>query len=349
MVMTLLGILLLMVFGTQSVAVNVVATPSTPVAVSTPVVAECMVQPRTVGGVNEIASTARTPGPGTPTLDEVIPYVKPEGTPASSQAIDGVMATIEQFIACANEGEYLRILALFSDDFIHNYAATLGIPLDENDPLITPSPAPEDERALVANVTDVIELPDGRISALATFSASDDPEETALVVFTLDYDLDKERWLIDDFRVVTPEDNQSGWTVVQGEGYEGVLVPEDQGRALIDFYVSGTVRAVWTPSEEIVARLEEDLPSYLEIMAAVTPGISADFIDRLPTYKRQYVGFNQEEDGLALILVNATCAGDDEIWRTQPVIVMDGGDCFFRVIYNPGNRTFSGFEVNGEA
>jgi hypothetical protein len=348
MVMMLFGMLLLMLFGTQSVAVNVVATPSTPAAVSTPVVTECTVQPRTVGGVNEIASTARTPGPGTPTLDEAIPYVKPEGTPASSQAIDGVMATMEQFIACANAGEYLRILALFSDDFIRNYAGEIGIPLAEGDLLLTPSPASEDERALVANVTDVIELPDGRVSALATFSASDDPEETVMVVFTLDYDSDKERWLIDDFREVTSEDEQSGWTVVQGEGYEGVLVPEEEARALTDVYVSGTVLAVWTPSEEIVARLEEDLPKYLQTMAAVTPGISADFIDRLPTYKRQYVGFNRE-DGLALILVNATCAGDDQTWRTQPVIVMDGGDCFFRVTYNPGNRTFSDFQVNGEA
>jgi hypothetical protein len=125
-------------------------------------------------------------------------------------------------------------------------------------------------------------------------------------------------------------------------------VPEEEARVLTDFYVSGPVEAVWMPTEEIVARLEQDLPSYLQTMAAVTPGISADFIDRLPTYKRQYAGFIRE-DGLALILVNATCAGEDLNWRTQPVFVMDGGDCFFRVTYDPATGSFEDFDVNGEA
>jgi hypothetical protein len=347
MVMSLFTLFVFVIFGTRPSITSIASAQATPAPASTPMAA-CTVQPRMVSGVNEIASTAATPVPGTPTLDEAIPYVKPEGTPASSQAIDGVTATIAQFAACGNAGDYLRFLALFSDDFIRSYAETIGIPLDEDDPLLTPTPASEDERAIVDEITDVIELPDGRVSALVTYSIADASEPPFLVVFTLEYDQDRERWLIDDFREVIPEDNQSGWTVVQGEGYEGVLVPEEEAHALTDFYVSGTVLAVWKPSEEIVAQLEEDLLNYLQTMAAVTPGISADFIDRLPTYKRQYIGFNQE-DGLTLILVNATCAGDDQIWRTRPVIVMDGGDCFFRVTYNPGNRTFSDLQVNGEA
>jgi hypothetical protein len=259
-----------------------------------------------------------------------------------------VTATIAQFAACANAGDYLRFLALFSDDFIRNYAEDIGILLAEDDPLLTPSPVAENDRVIVDEIANVIELADGRVSALVTFTIADDSEEPVIVVFTLEYDQNRERWLIDDFREVISEDNQSGWTVVQGEGYEGVLVPEEEARALTDFYVSGPVQTVWKPSEEIVASLEEDLPSYLQTMAAVTPGISDDFVDRLPTYKRQYVGFIQE-DGLALILVNATCAGDDQIWRTRPVIVMDGGDCFFRVTYNPGTGSFKDFQVNGQA
>ena len=87
------------------------------------------------------------------------------------------------------------------------------------------------------------------------------------------------------------------------------------------------------------------MPGFLQTQASGS-NPSDDFSDRLPEYKRQYVGIVQNDK--ELILVNAFCT-DEFDWQEEAVIVSDGGDCFFRVIYDPATGTFTDFEVNGEA
>jgi hypothetical protein len=125
-----------------------------------------------------------------------------------------------------------------------------------------------------------------------------------------------------------------------------VIVPGEDAGEFSVYFPENQVISVWTPRAEEIEALERDLPGYFQTAAASNPRVSDDFIDRLPEYKRQYVGIIQ--NGSELILVNAFCT-DDSDWQEDAVIVLDGGDCFFRIIYDPGNRTFSDFQVNGEA
>jgi hypothetical protein len=333
--------LFLVVLGAGSPAVSVVSAQATPEPV-----AACQVQPRTVGGVNEIGAPGGTPVGNESFTDEMLPYVKPEGIPASQDALNGVTDSLQQFIACINAGDYLRFLALYSDDFIRTYSGNLGLPLDPDDPVQTPSPVGEDAQLSISSVEDVIELSDGSVNALVIISGpgDDGSPETFAVEFALSYDPDRERWLVDDYKLVTIAGVTDFWPLIRGEGYEGVIVPAEDAGGFSVYFPEGQLISAWTPSAEDIEALEQDLPGFLQDEAAGNP--SDDLGDRLPEYKRQYVGI--VENDKELILVNAFCT-DEFDWQEEAVIVSDGGDCFFRVIYDPATGTFTGFEVNGEA
>ena len=36
-------------------------------------------------------------------------------------------------------------------------------------------------------------------------------------------------------------------------------------------------------------------------------------------------------------------------WTRKPIVVEDGGDCYFRIEYDSQTHTFSHLEINGEA
>jgi hypothetical protein len=320
-------------------------SPATPVPKPLPT-SECQLPPRTVAAINEIVSTAGTPAPKI-TIDDPIPYQKPDGTPAGAESISGVASTVRQFVACGNEGDILRLLAVFSDDFLRNHAGEMGLPITEDtSQLIT---APEaDTGVSILSVDDVVEVNDGSVSALVILQIVETyKSQTASLHFTFVDDPDAGRWLIDEIRVVTIPVSMTTWTPVRGEGYEGVIVPEERVHELTDFYIGGPIEGAWTPTADDIAALERNLPSYEQTIESTIFGISGDFIQLLPTYKRQYAGFIQGDR--KKILVNATCEEDDLNWRTQPLIVMDGGDCFFRVVYDPAAGTYSDFQINGVA
>jgi chorismate mutase len=344
MVKSTFFVLAFVILGTWAPVMSSASAQATPIPTSTPMTA-CTVQPRTVDELNEIASTAETPTPGTPTFEDPPPYVKPVGTPATGQAIEGVTATIEQFVACINGTDFLRYMALLSDDFVRTLIFNFDLSNSENVSLLTPSPAPAEERMVIEEITDLIELTDGRISALVTVALAEGAGESGAIQITLVYDHTRERWMIEEYRAVVPQDGATPWTLVQGEGYEGVIVPPASAAELANAYVGGQVQERWFPTEAEVAALEQNLPSYLQTLADASVEVSEDFVARLSEYKRQYSGFIQ--NGRRLILVNATCT-DDLNWRTEPVIVDDGGDCFFRVTYDPTTGAFEQFEVNGE-
>lgn len=51
------------------------------------------------------------------------------------------------------------------------------------------------------------------------------------------------------------------------------------------------------------------------------------------------------------LLINAFCDSylhPDAKWKQHFVVVLDGGDCFFRARYNPGTSTIDDIEINGE-
>ncbi len=67
-------------------------------------------------------------------------------------------------------------------------------------------------------------------------------------------------------------------------------------------------------------------------------------------YKRQYVPFI-DKTGKKKIWINCFCSDlNDEFpnWKKSIVIVDDGGSCFFNIMINLVDNSFSNFEVNGD-
>ena len=136
---------------------------------------------------------------------------------------------------------------------------------------------------------------------------------------------------------------------VQGDDYEGVIFSEENAPDLVaglDGPDAAEVLEYWTPDEDDVEALEDGIEDYLDT-AADDGDVESDLVDRLPDYVRQYAGI--VEDGEELILANFFCDDVGIDWESVPVVVEDGGDCFFRVTYDVEREGFSDLEVNGEA
>lgn len=94
---------------------------------------------------------------------------------------------------------------------------------------------------------------------------------------------------------------------------------------------------MWEPTEAEVDDLLTALP------ATASKHISKD----LDEYHAQFVGIGESTG--KRIFGNFFCDDASKDWKTEPVVVQDGGDCFFQVSYDPDTGDFGGFFVNGEA
>jgi hypothetical protein len=104
----------------------------------------------------------------------------------------------------------------------------------------------------------------------------------------------------------------------------------------------------WTPDPAMVLETEKALPAYIRAAAAGSDAqLSKDageILSRYATYKRQYSGLTI--DGRLVLVVNAFCAWTGD-WRRHPVLVLDGGACFFQAWFDPKTRKFTLLSVNG--
>ena len=115
----------------------------------------------------------------------------------------------------------------------------------------------------------------------------------------------------------------------------------------LGFEFNESIIAYWTPTEADVAALEAGLSAFLE--SEIPPDhYNRRILERLDLYKRQYFGIIFEA-GQPLIYANFFCVDEFDYWLGAPVFVMDGGECFFQVVYNPATATFSSLRVNGFA
>lgn len=124
----------------------------------------------------------------------------------------------------------------------------------------------------------------------------------------------------------------------------GVIFTPEQTTA-IDA-IGERVEDAWTPTAEDVAKLEAGLPVFLQ--TAENPWLRTDppIWEREPDYMRQYLGI--VEDGEQIIYANFFCIINDMDWHSEYVFVMDGGDCFFQVKFDPESGEFFDLYVNGE-
>lgn len=108
-----------------------------------------------------------------------------------------------------------------------------------------------------------------------------------------------------------------------------------------------TAESTWTPSPADVAKLEAGLTTFLQ--GVENPWLRTDppIWQRVPEYHRQYLGLVQ--NGEDIIYANFFCVDDFDDWQNEFVLVMDGGDCFFQIRYNPQTDEFLDIMINGEA
>ncbi len=101
-------------------------------------------------------------------------------------------------------------------------------------------------------------------------------------------------------------------------------------------------QGAWTPSATDISKAENSIAQ----IATLPANYARVHIDHPEGYFRQYVPIRQA--GRKLLYVNAFCEAPS-YWRTQLVIVSDGGTCFWQALYDPATDKYSNLTVNGRA
>ena len=103
----------------------------------------------------------------------------------------------------------------------------------------------------------------------------------------------------------------------------------------------------YTPTMEDIQTAEEVL---LACYNKERTGTENPFAGRkLEDYNRQFIGA-EIEGGDKVILINCFCKSRSETlkqWKTDLVLVADGGNCFFHVNVNLKRKQYYGLMVNG--
>jgi hypothetical protein len=132
--------------------------------------------------------------------------------------------------------------------------------------------------------------------------------------------------------------------VVKTERFEGAIVPREQAAEFMKAFSNVEEKETWTPDRDAVLKLEEKIESYLKKAAAKR---SPNLWSKLAPYKRQYVGLTR--NNRRVIFANFFCDAFNTDWKKTVVVVDDGGDCFFTVVYDVDRASFYDLRINGEA
>jgi hypothetical protein len=130
--------------------------------------------------------------------------------------------------------------------------------------------------------------------------------------------------------------------LVETESFQGAIFPAEQVAASPYWPHNDEP---WTPSEEDILTLEDQLPVFLQ-------EYYPNLWQRLEAYTRQYWG-TVTPDGNRAVYASFLCDAERMAsfidWRTDPIEVMDGGDCYFQTLYDIEEDAFVWLVVNGEA
>ncbi len=113
-----------------------------------------------------------------------------------------------------------------------------------------------------------------------------------------------------------------------------------------------------TEIEEIESILKQCIDSYnpdqqlqFDTISKAHPDYNLkvdNFIIKFSRYKRQYLPVINSA-GQKEVWVNCFCNDFDKNWRSDMLIVKDGGNCYFSLIINLATKNISRFIVNGDA
>jgi hypothetical protein len=165
---------------------------------ATPEGGGCTVAPRTEDEILALSSTPYTePATPHPEGTRATPATMPAGEAADEETVAAITDTVNQVAACAEAGDILRLLALYSDRYVVEHIfAREPQPIIPGHPRIEGQTLPATPGA--APVTSVVErahvLPNDRISAIVRTG-----DEIDIVTFVKVGD----RWVIDDIAPVS--------------------------------------------------------------------------------------------------------------------------------------------------
>lgn len=134
-------------------------------------------------------------------------------------------------------------------------------------------------------------------------------------------------------------------TIIGSDTFEGAIFPAGYVTDL-DLWMGYAFSDYWTPSETDIYAFEGGIRDFLIQTADPRFYQQPPVWDRLPEYKRQYFGVMI--DGRRLLFANFFCINDPN-WTTDLVVVLDGGECFWHVMYDPATGEYLNLQVNGEA
>ena len=178
-----LGLILFVVTGLPVASDQLGSATPLPLVAEDP--ARCRAGPRSVEALRALART-----PGTPDARDTSDAIDlDQSAPVDAATLASIAAMLREFGACGNGGDWLRLLALTSDDFIRT---ELNVPDLLSDPI---GPLPTAEWLAFVEVRDARLLSDGRVVAVAIVANPAAPEEAspAVLIFVR---IDG-RWLID--------------------------------------------------------------------------------------------------------------------------------------------------------
>ena len=163
----------------------------------TPDPAECQMAPRSSDEV--LALLTSTPvavaSPAAGRLSAVASEADlPVGSPADDATVTEIVATARELIACNNAGEFTRVLAFYTDDFIREaFGGDPALAAQVAASFATPAaPLPAAAHTELLDVRGVRVLADGRVGAVIE---DRDPQRT--VVFFMIFVHVGDRWLVD--------------------------------------------------------------------------------------------------------------------------------------------------------
>ena len=133
--------------------------------------------------------------------------------------------------------------------------------------------------------------------------------------------------------------------LIETETYAGAIFADVATSEFISWFGEPS-NSFWTPIPGDVTLFEAGLVAFLQESHSAYQD-TAPIVERLPDYTRQYFGIVRNTE--ALIFANFFCDGEAHDWLETAVVVMDGGNCYFQVIYNADTNTYLSLSVNGDA
>ncbi len=163
---------------------------------------QCTQAPRTLEALEALIGTpVPSQSEAAPETGSPAPIELPVGEPAPKEAIDGVVATIVENVACFNAGNYLAQFGGMTDAYLLSQieagAIDQGI---EAQLAATPAALSEDQQTQLLDTRDFTLYPDGRVGVLVYYKAPSTPlneGDDVRIELWIFQDVDG-RWLLDE-------------------------------------------------------------------------------------------------------------------------------------------------------